>query len=402
MVPSSGKAYLLGGRESQDVDIFDPATSTWSKGETAPALLHHMQCVEIGGKIYLPAAWTNWYPQEDNADVMHVYNTMTDKWEQETAMPERRRRGSAAIVVDGTKLWVSHGNRGGHETGSFATSYGWIDYYDTTTKTWVMGDTAGFPDAPNPRDHTGGGLINGRICVTGGRNGGEVNWPPVSPTDCFNPATKTWTVEANIPTDRSGSSYGISCDGRLMVAGGERDLTNRVDVFDGTTWESFDNGLNQARHGSGLAVDCEQNLIYIASGSPNGGGGNTNSMEIYYPNEVPTTLPPNACGLPEFVGDWEGVKTAAGVDLNYPMPVAEAQGAVVGDHFLIVSGFNDDDGGYSAATLQNYARDLSIADAPWVAVDDLPTDWGITHGGFVVVENVYYQCGGYQGGHPGR
>jgi len=281
MVPSTDKAYLMGGRESQDVDIFDPVTRTWSKGETAPALLHHMQCVEIGGKIYLPAAWTNFYPQEDNVDVMYVYNTMTDKWEQEAAMPEHRRRGSAAIVVDGTKLWVSHGNRGGHETDSFATSYGWIDYYDTVTKTWVMGDTAGFPDAPNPRDHTGGGLINGRICVTGGRNGGEVDWPSVSPTDCFNPATKTWTVEADIPTDRSGSSYGTSCDGRLIIAGGERDLTNRVDVFDGTTWQSFDNGLNQARHGSGLAIDCQRNLIYIASGSPNGGGGNTNSMEIY-------------------------------------------------------------------------------------------------------------------------
>jgi len=96
------------------------------------------------------------------------------------------------------------------------------------------------------------------------------------------------------------------------------------------------------------------------------------------------------------------VKTAAGFDLNYPMPVAEAQGALIGDHFLIVSGLNDENGGYSDATLQNYARDLSIADSPWVAVDDLPTNWGITHGAFVVVENVYYQCGGYQGGHPGR
>jgi len=201
-------------------------------------------------------------------------------------MPEHRRRGSAAIVVDGTKLWVSHGNRGGHETDSFATSYGWIDYYDTVTKMWVMGDTAGFPDAPNPRDHTGGGLINGRICVSGGRNGGEVDWPTVSPTDCFNPANNTWTVEANIPMDRSGASYGTSCDGRLMIAGGESDLTNRVDIFDGTTWESFDNGLNQARHGTGLAVDCQRNLIYIASGSPENRAGRTKSLEIYYPNGV--------------------------------------------------------------------------------------------------------------------
>ena len=182
------KAYLLGGRESQDVDIFDPETFTWSKGQTAPELLHHMQCAEVDGKIYLPAAWTKYYPNEDTVDVMYIYDTVSDNWYFEEAMPEHRRRGAAAIVVDGTKIWVSHGNIGGHEQNEdFAQSYGWIDYYDTATQTWVMGDDAGFPDAPNPRNHTGGGLVNGRICVAGGRDGGIKDWPAVSPTDCFDP-----------------------------------------------------------------------------------------------------------------------------------------------------------------------------------------------------------------------
>jgi len=282
------RAYLMGGRETQDVDIYNPATGQWSKGTTAPELLHHMQCVSIGGKIYLPAAWTKYYPNEKNADVMWVYDTNNDTWEAKVAMPEYRRRGSAAIVVDGTKLWVSHGNRGGHEqnleSNGEAMSYGWIDYYETATDTWVMGDVAGFPDAPNPRDHTGGGLVNGRICVSGGRNGGIKDWPAVSPTDCFDPVTKTWSVEASIPEDTSGSSYGMSCDGRhLLIAGGERNLSDKVYAFDGKNWITFTNGLNTARHGSGLAVDCSRNKIYIASGSPNGGGGNTNSMEIYTP-----------------------------------------------------------------------------------------------------------------------
>jgi hypothetical protein len=105
----------------------------------------------------------------------------------------------------------------------------------------------------------------------------------VAPTDCFNPVTRTWTAEANIPVNRSGSSYGTSCDGKLLIAGGEGNLSNRVDVFDGTRWQTFTNGLKVARHGSGLAVDCARNRIYIASGSPNNGGGKTLSMEIYTP-----------------------------------------------------------------------------------------------------------------------
>lgn len=168
MAGSSNKAYLMGGRETRDVDIFDPETNTWSKGTAAPQLLHHMQCVAVGEKLYFPAPWTGYYPREGTVDVMWVYNTANDTWDTLPAMKEARRRGSAAVVVDGTKIWVSHGNRGGHEQSNrnFATSYGWIDNYDTVTGIWTYVDEAGFPDAPNPREHAGGGLVNGRICVT--------------------------------------------------------------------------------------------------------------------------------------------------------------------------------------------------------------------------------------------
>jgi hypothetical protein len=243
-----------------------------------------MQCVGVAGKIYLPAAWTGGFHRERNTDFMYVFDTVTNTWSTRTAMPEARRRGSAAVVVDGTKIWVSHGNRGGHETETFATSYGWIDYYETTTDTWTLGNVAGFPDAPNPRDHTGGGLVNGKICVTGGRDGGAVNWPNVAPTDCFDPVSKTWSVEASIPVSRGGSAYGTSCDGKyLIVAGGERSISSRVDVFDGTRWQTFTNGLVDSRHGTGLGVDCTRNRIYIASGAPNNGGGQALSLEIYTP-----------------------------------------------------------------------------------------------------------------------
>jgi hypothetical protein len=58
------KAYNIGGRETQDVDVFDPVTRTWSKGAKAPRLLHHMQCVHVDDEFCFPAAWTDWYPKE--------------------------------------------------------------------------------------------------------------------------------------------------------------------------------------------------------------------------------------------------------------------------------------------------------------------------------------------------
>jgi hypothetical protein len=98
-------------------------------------------------------------------------------------------------------------------------SLGYLDVCDISTNTW----TALSSNAPNPRDHVGGALIDGVICVAVGRNGGELNSPSVGPTDCYNLATSQWEVEAAIPQLRAGSSYETACDGKMMIAGGEGD-----------------------------------------------------------------------------------------------------------------------------------------------------------------------------------
>jgi hypothetical protein len=155
------------------------------------------------------------------------------------------------------------------------------------------------PNAPNPRDHTGGALINGRICVAGGRDSGSIGFfKNVFPTDCYDPSKKTWTVEASIPMGRANAAYGTTCDGKLMVAGGrggndviqstrgkggddvltggggdgksrvgkgggddvltgggDDKVWTNVHVFDGTTWTTVPS-LRVPRYGTSLAVDC--------------------------------------------------------------------------------------------------------------------------------------------------
>lgn len=219
-------------------------------------------------------------------------------------MPENRRRGAAAVVVVGDNIYVSHGNFGGHEVpggGDTATSVGWIDYYNIPTDTW----TALPNNAPNPRDHAGGALIGNSICVAGGRDGGYCAtyndcWPSVEPTDCYDLATGTWSVQANIPQKRAGASYGTTCDGKLMVAGGEGEgqAWNQVDVFDGSSWETIDDLVVQ-RHGSGLAIDCECEQIHIASGcSAPGGTPEIKSVETFFYSGVDTTCDPGPTSAP--------------------------------------------------------------------------------------------------------
>ena len=59
-VECDGRFYLLGGRRVQPVDIFDPATRTWSEGSRPPIEIHHFQPVVWDHQIWL-AGWSLQY-----------------------------------------------------------------------------------------------------------------------------------------------------------------------------------------------------------------------------------------------------------------------------------------------------------------------------------------------------
>jgi N-acetylneuraminic acid mutarotase len=384
------------------------------------------------------AAWTGGYPRESNPSNAYVYDPATNTWQTRTALLFDRRRGSTAVIVsaDERKIYVSHGTTGGHEQADFSTALGFLDVYDIATDSW----TALSDSAPNPHDHTGGALIHGRICVAGGRNGGEIDWPPVAPTDCYDLVTGEWTVEAPIPQVRSGSSYGMTCDGHLIVAGGEGggQAWQNVDVFNGSLWISMAN-LVVGRHGSGLAVDCACNRIHIASGAiSQGGGPETQSVETYFPSgsDIPCSAPtkvstkspvtppvpapaiPLHCSIPQVRREqWtihsnlahsyrlnlflfsQLVGTSWQDGTKYPITVSEAGGAIVGGNTLVISsGFQST---WSFTTLETYSLDTSNPVASWVRLDDQPLTLGLTHCAFTVVSNKFYMCGGYSGGSEG-
>ena len=75
--PAIGRrGYLVGGRGDRALDIFDPVTRTWTTGATVPLQLHHMQCVQAQGKLWIVAAWTAGFPREENPEFMYVVSSM--------------------------------------------------------------------------------------------------------------------------------------------------------------------------------------------------------------------------------------------------------------------------------------------------------------------------------------
>eukprot|EP00178_Gracilaria_changii_P025646 TRINITY_DN78960_c0_g1_i1.p1 TRINITY_DN78960_c0_g1~~TRINITY_DN78960_c0_g1_i1.p1 ORF type:complete len:550 (-),score=62.40 TRINITY_DN78960_c0_g1_i1:186-1835(-) len=275
---AGGLVYNIGGRGKKPISVYDPLTKTWTSKTGPPVEINHVQCVHYENQIWMGGSWYGQFPMEKEHEVMWVYDIATDSWSQKTALAEGRRRGGGAFVVYEGKMYLSHGAIGGH--GPHAVSTGLLDVYDPKTDSWTA-----LSPAPNARDHTTGTVINGKLCVGGGRDGGKADfWDAnVGPIDCYNFATGAWEVKASLPVPRGGTMAGTTCSGLMMIAGGEGKTASnrsgqafdRVDFFREET-NTFEEPsyMTSARHGSGLAItSCECGHIYVPSGSAGLGGG---------------------------------------------------------------------------------------------------------------------------------
>lgn len=283
-----GEVILLGGRGvNKPPSILNPISKEWRTG-TGPGenvLMHHMQCVGIGSSVWVAVSWNGDFPNEGNNDHVFEYNVRNDIWLQHPGMPRNRNRGGAAVVRRGDYLYVVAGNRGGHGDGS--KSLTWMDEYNWVRRKWTEKK---FPDMPGGgRDHVGGALVNDEICIAGGRDGSDGHFfeANIKTTFCYNFEKGAWSKRADMPGPRAGAMTAATCDGKMMVAGGEGDgrAFSRVDVFDGVKWERGPD-LVEPRHGSGLAIaDCRCGHMFIPSGSGDQGGGpELSTTELFIPN----------------------------------------------------------------------------------------------------------------------
>lgn len=289
-----GLVVLLGGRGvDRTTDIYNPLSKTWRQGASPgkDVEIHHAQCVAIGFNVWIVSSWRGLFPFEMNNNRIFIYNVRSNSWSFRRGMPASRNRGSAAAVQRGDWIYVVGGNRGGH--GSHATALPWMDAYNWRTGVWSAVGT--FPDIPDGgRDHFGGGLVKDELCIAGGRDSGTDKFFTAvrRSTFCFNFNERRWSQRADMIPGRAGTMTGTSCDGQLIVAGGEGFgiAFSRVDVFDGYRWFQGPS-LIDSRHGSGLAVaSCSCGHMFIPSGNGRQGGRQElSSMEQYIPSGAPPT-----------------------------------------------------------------------------------------------------------------
>ncbi|MCC8424957.1 kelch repeat-containing protein [Mucilaginibacter sp. UR6-11] len=271
----NGKLYLVGGdAPAMPVEIYDPATSTWTKGATAPSIMHHFQAVGLGDKVYILDAFSDRnYPNQIPLANSYAYDTKNDTWQQLAGLPEGRRRGGAGAAVYKGKLYLVCGILHGHNNGT----NGLFDVYDPAANTW-----ASLPDAPHIRDHSMAVVVKDKLYAIGGRNTSlhDANNfmsffdKVVLDVDCYDFKTGKWsTLAAKLPLGTGGGTC-VNLDNKIFYIGGERATATQPngpqkDVFymDPEVDKEWKVGpsLNKARNGVGGTV--LDHKIYIAGGA---------------------------------------------------------------------------------------------------------------------------------------
>ncbi|MEM9646412.1 MAG: kelch repeat-containing protein, partial [Planctomycetota bacterium] len=266
-VAFQGKAYLIGGRRINPVDVFDPQTKVWTAKSETPLELHHFQAVVIDDAIYLMGAMTGGWPRETPLEKIVVYYPKTDEFKFVHTIPPSRRRGGAGAVVHNGKIYVVGGITNGHMNGFQP----WLDEYDPATGEWNM-----LPDAPHARDHFQAVVHGDKLYALAGRTTSQATDQgfdlTVKAVDVFDFESKTWLADdaiSELPTARAGN-MAMAWGNEIVVGGGEsatqKPAHNQVEALDATTgkWRSWP-ALQRGRHGSGFAVIDDH--VYTASGS---------------------------------------------------------------------------------------------------------------------------------------
>ena len=209
-----GKIYVIGGHigpssvpgEMAVVEMYDPATDTWTKKRDMPSARSFAAAEFMDGQIYVFGGWANSSPRS----ILEVYAPATDTWAAKKSMPlSTSHLGTGAItgkiyLVEG--LW---GNAG--------ATY----EYDAATDSWTQKTSM-----PTGRNTFATSVLDNKLYVIGGLNS---SWVHLSAVERYEPATDTWTTLTEMPTARGGMGTAV-VNGRIYIIGGAGAGIPGVDV----------------------------------------------------------------------------------------------------------------------------------------------------------------------------
>jgi len=204
---NDGRFMIIGGSSydkdigfqvalSQETEIFDPESETWTDAAPmAEKRANHRAVVLNNGNVLVVGGgkWDGPYLKS-----IEIYDPNTDSWKYGAEMSKGRVAHTATLLSDGKVLVV-----GGKGKMTVA------EIYDPNTDTWTL---AGETNKPRG-DHATLLLDNGSVLVTGG-----IGY--LSEAEMFDPKTSTWSIVGSLNTGRIRPAVTRLSDGRVLVMAG--------------------------------------------------------------------------------------------------------------------------------------------------------------------------------------
>jgi N-acetylneuraminic acid mutarotase len=247
-----------------DVQIYNPATNTWSAGVSYPTEVASASAAVVKNILYVFGGTSDGMTP---SNAVWAYNPKTKTWAAKAAMPTAR--WSTAAVIEKDIVYVIGGDVNGSGNGNIAT----VESYNPATNTWTE---------ETPLLVAKGGVAAGLIGTTivaadGTANGGGTT----GDNEGYDAATNTWKALAGDPASRYASCFG-SIGTKLYDMGGQTATTYSDDFqLSKDEWTTTLAAVPQSVIFPASAVYKKQ--LYCFGGWASNGGSVINNLQIYQP-----------------------------------------------------------------------------------------------------------------------
>ncbi|SEF71631.1 Kelch repeat-containing protein [Nitrosomonas ureae] len=276
-----GKIYVVGGFSqpslsnvldfavSRMVEVYDPATDTWTETTPLPEGRHHAGIAALNGHLYVIGGFTKGGLSVWRAvATLYQFNPVNQTWRELKSMPTAR--GALGVAVHQGRLYAVGGYDGDNNSAA-------VEVFDPQTNVW----TSAAP-MPTARDHLAVVTASDKIYAIGGRP--DLNYRKnMDVVEAYDFVTNQWHARAKLPTARSGIAAGV-IDGRIYVVGGESGEgtfnTHEMYLPKEDRWVMM-MPMPTARHGLGAAVVNDR--LHVISGGLTPGASFSQVHEVFTP-----------------------------------------------------------------------------------------------------------------------
>jgi RNA polymerase sigma factor (sigma-70 family) len=225
----NGIIYAIGGGGGlPNVDAYDPKKDKWTKKADLPTPRTQMCAAAVNGKIYAISGISG--AKMKIVPTVEEYDPINDVWTKKADMPDPRE--SATAIAFNNKIYVISGDFT-EDVNGWGPGKAKVLEYDPATDTWTTKKS----EMPTPRTAAGVVLVDNKIYVICGFDGGQRLFPTV---EIYDPINDTWTKGVDMATAKTYPSCS-AVNGKIYVIGGYTGGVALSDV------EEYDTGFRPSQ-----------------------------------------------------------------------------------------------------------------------------------------------------------